>query len=177
LKSRTKLKLLPTFYAKVFFSLAFFLPLMSYAQDIDSFACKIVDIFKKKDSTLFLELPIQPSDSRYIFEDKMKTSGIEGNFFEQSAIATDTALISFNRKLIAGFFQLYDSAVQMGVDWKNISCNKYNFEIIKGTESDFSYASGNIVLSSEGKEVKIVLKGMVKINERWRISFIDIMAQ
>lgn len=151
----------------------FSFPIVSNAQDIDVLACKIVEIFNTKDSLSFLDLPIQPSDNKYIFMDRMKGVDVKVES-ESKSFQGDSAFVSFKKKIIFGFYELYNKGVRLGIDWTKVDCNEFKFEIQKNKESGFLNGWGNVFINS-GKNVnKIILKGIIKINGKWRISHIDI---
>jgi hypothetical protein len=147
-----------------------------HAQDIDVFACSLVQIFKQKDSSAFTHLPIQPGDSRFIFENYLKDAGVEVNDSNENLNQNDSEWVAFTKQVISAFIQLHKKAIDFGIDWSDAECNKYNFEITKTPESGFTNAEGKIVLQSGTKKIQIVLKGLIKINGKWRLSFIDIEA-
>ena len=78
--------------------------------------------------------------------------------------------------MISAFIQVHKKAIDFGIEWSTVKCNNYNFEISKTPESGFTTAEGKIILQSGTKKIQMVLKGMININGKWRLSFIDIEA-
>ncbi len=150
---------------------------MAKGQDIGLFACKILQTFKSVDTVSILELTIRPSDNLFIMKSQLKMYGnvdsLDIDNYELDK-KSELSYQLFQKQLIDAFIVLRKKAEAMGVNWSKVDCNQYSFEIKKTLESPFMTANGKILLIDGAKEINIMLKGMIKLNERWKITYIDI---
>ena len=161
---------------KLFFSFAFFIPFCLQAQSIDTFSCKIVHAFKTRDSASLIQLVVQPADNGFIMQDQLKQSGLPVTVDTTSSTAgqQDSSWISSAKQIVEAFYSLRDKGTRLGVNWNSADCAAKTFETKKMEGSDLLTANGTIILRPGIHPVKFVLKGMVRINGSWRLTYIDI---
>jgi hypothetical protein len=141
-------------------------------QELDSFACNVVNIFKQKDSSGFFALTIQPADNAFIIEKKL---GMSPGSVDLSVQATDTQLVRFKKELAHAFLLLHKSAVEKGLNWAELSCDVSMFEKEFFEEDGITLANGSILLFSMSKKFKLLLPRMIKIKDTWRLTSVDIV--
>ena len=146
------------------------------SQDIDSMACKIIDIFKKKDTASIAGIFFMPDDTPFVIGKKMEAEGIENTPSTTSNTGADTAVISFKQKLKDAFLELYKKPVESGrLDWGKVKCNNYSFAVQMNPSDGLPVAHGQIIIGTGNNIFEIVLKSMMKVNGRWKILDIDIV--
>ena len=145
------------------------------SQDIDSMACKVVDVFKKKDNISVISLFFMPDDTPFVIAKKMEAEGIESDPSASNNADDDTALIAFKQKLKGAFLLLYKKPAELGLDWKTVKCNNYSFAIQMNPSDGLPVAHGQIIIGSGNKVFEIALKSLIKVNGRWKIMDIDIV--
>ena len=145
------------------------------SQDIDSLACKVVDVFTKKDTASVFGLFFMPDDTPFVIAKKMEVEGIESTPSTSNNADDDTALIAFKHKLKDAFLLLYKKPVELGFDWNTAKCNNYSFAIQMNPSDGLPVAHGQIIIGSGKKVFEIALKSLIKVNGRWKILDIDIV--
>ncbi|HEX6194203.1 MAG TPA: hypothetical protein VFZ42_17640 [Chitinophagaceae bacterium] len=158
-----------------FIVLAFATGFEVFSQDIDSMACKLVDVFREKDTASIPAMCLMPDDTPYIIQKKMEAEGIVSTQTPKSDAYLDTALITYKNKINEAFLQLRKKAAELGLDWSKARCNNYSFAIQLNPAEGLPTAHGQIIIASGVKTFEIALKSLIKINGRWKIIDIDIV--
>lgn len=146
----------------------------SWSQDIDSFALKVLRIFKENDSAAFTQLPVQPGDSKYIMADRFKSTGSAIEPDEADVAMPDSSWSLFKKNAMEAFRLLRNKGTEQGVNWKSSDGSEYNFRISKQADFGFPLASGTITLSSKTGKLVLSIRNAVKIHGVWRLAAIDI---
>lgn len=145
------------------------------SQDIDFMACRIVDVFKNKDTASAIGLFFMPDDTPYVISKKMEVEGIESIPSNSSVADADSALLTFRHKLKDAFLLLYNKPVVLGLDWNTVKCNNYSFAVQMNPADELPVGHGQIIIGSGNKVFEIALKSLIKVNGRWKILDIDIV--